>query len=123
MHNSRLQTFLSTNIRGDVLEVECGNGWGTSNYINENKQIKSLTLTDDNIGNIKYAKSQLENRIKTLSFKLSEERNFPFDDESFDTVVCIDGLSYVTDPVTTLREMQRVCKKKWENSYYNSRKK
>src|SRR5262245_24025229 len=45
-----------------------------------------------------------------IEFKLSEPDALPFEDGSFDSVMCQFGLAYCKDRVATLREMKRVLK-------------
>ena len=35
----------------------------------------------------------------------------PFDDDTFDLVVCVEVMEHVTDPVAALRELARVCRR------------
>ncbi len=51
-----------------------------------------------------------ENGVANVTLQVGNVRNLPFDDETFDTVVCVDLLFLFDDQKRVLKELLRVCK-------------
>ncbi|MFZ6664548.1 class I SAM-dependent methyltransferase [Peijinzhouia sedimentorum] len=91
----------------DVLEIPCGMGWGTSLLKNAN------TIIGIDISNeaIQDAKSRYQN--KTMKFEVGNMAQLPFNNDSFEVVVCLEGIEHV-DIITGkkfISEAARVLKK------------
>lgn len=95
-------------LRGDILEIGVGTGKNLSYY---NKEAK-VTAIDISSGMLSKARNKLK-EIKNKNIKLIEmdAQHLKFKNNSFDYVLCTFVLCSVPDPVKTLREMKRVCKK------------
>ena len=48
--------------------------------------------------------------IRPIADVTADMSDMPFDDESFDTVFCIDSLNFCPDPLKVMAELVRVCK-------------
>ena len=86
----------------DVLDVPCGTGWGSSllsGYV-------SLTGLDIDHDAIDYARKHYAG-IRFIEGSMCQ---LPFEDASFDTVVCLEGLEhvYLSDAQRFLHEAHRV---------------
>lgn len=93
---------------GDVLEVAVGTGRNMSYY---SKNITSLTCIDFSRKMLEILLSKNENH-PNLKLKVGNCSNLSdFKDEQFDTVVDTFGICSFEDPIASLKEMKRVCKK------------
>ncbi|MDO4198722.1 MAG: methyltransferase domain-containing protein [Erysipelotrichaceae bacterium] len=90
-----------------VLEIGCGNGslWLENNV---NDEI-DVSLSDISSGMIEDCKSVLGDRYHYYVF---DAHNIPFDDESFDVIICNHTLFYLKDIDKALKEIHRVLKRK-----------
>jgi glycosyltransferase involved in cell wall biosynthesis/SAM-dependent methyltransferase len=86
----------------DVLDVPCGTGWGSSMLAG----YASLTGLDIDPGTINYARAHYPG----IRFVEGAMQNLPFDDQQFDTIICLEGLEHValSDARRFLREARRV---------------
>ena len=57
-------------------------------------------------------------KIKNSADFTYDGKNFPFEDETFDSAVCSEVLEHVFEPNQFLKEVNRVLKKKWID-YFN----
>lgn len=76
----------------DVLDVPCGMGWGTSLI----KNTKSLTGVDIDSGSVEEAKSRYSNHA---TFRVGSMSGLDFADETFDLVVCLEGIEHVSKEI------------------------
>lgn len=100
---SLMRRFLLRQADGKVLEVAAGTGRNLAYY----PQGAQLTLTDFSDGMLAQARAkapQAELRVMSAS-------KLQFPEQSFDAVVDTFGLCSMDEPVQTLREMQRVCRR------------
>lgn len=84
-----------------ILDTACGNGWLASLY-QPGHQVVGLDIADANLRRIEGF------GIRALKHNLDEP--LPFDDASFDTVVCSEILEHLFRPDLLLREIFRVLK-------------
>jgi cyclopropane fatty-acyl-phospholipid synthase-like methyltransferase len=93
-----------------VLEVASGSG-GPALYLAKKFKCR-ITGLDINEEGIKTANQQALNaKIAAVKFQLANvDRRLPFDDESFDAVMCVDSMNHFRDRLAYLREWQRVLK-------------
>jgi len=93
-----------------VLEVASGSG-GPALYLAKRFKCR-ITGVDINEEGIKTASQQaLESGIPDAKFQLANaDLGLPFDDETFDAVMCMDSMNHFRDRRGYLREWQRVLK-------------
>ncbi|RSD20896.1 class I SAM-dependent methyltransferase [Amycolatopsis eburnea] len=87
---------------GDVLEVAVGTGLNLPRY----PAGVTLTGLDLSEGMLEVARTREPARPVTL--RQGDAQALPFEDASFDTVVCTFGLCAIPDPATAVAEMARV---------------
>ncbi len=91
--------------RGDVLEIGLGTGMSLPSY---GPGVRSLSVVEPSTGMHALAQARLEAcAFETSSHTLAAEE-LPFDDASFDAVVCTWTLCTVDDPQAVLGELLRV---------------
>ena len=93
-----------------VLEVASGSG-GPALYLAKKFKCR-ITGLDINVVGIKTANQQALNaRITDAKFQLANvDQHLPFDDETFDAVMCVDSMNHFRDRLGYFREWQRVLK-------------
>lgn len=92
------------NIRGtSALDVGCGRGY-LSSWISE-KGCK-VTAVDINIT------KQLRKKFPSIIFREANAESLPFQDRTFDTVVCTHTLEHTRYLLSAINELRRVCKKR-----------
>ena len=89
----------------DVLEIGCGEGYG-SFIISE--MVRHVTALDNNSDVIKYAKSKYNK--DNLDFVHVEGLTLPFTDSSFDTIVLFQVIEHIEKDEAFLKEIRRVLK-------------
>jgi SAM-dependent methyltransferase len=97
--------------RGDhVLEIASGSG-GPALYLAEKFHCR-ITGLDINEDGIKTANQHaLESGITNASFqRVDVDQRLPFDDETFDAVMCTDSMNHFRNRLEYFREWQRVLK-------------
>ena len=91
-----------------VLEIACGTGRVTHHLVQVLLPDASLVATDLNAGMIAVAKQHLQ--YPNLQFKEADAQQLPFDDASFDLIVCQFGFMFVPDKQQAFNEAFRVLK-------------
>lgn len=93
-----------------VLEIASGSG-GPALYLARKFKCR-ITGVDINEKGIKTANQQaLAAQIMDASFQLADvNERLPFDDETFDAVMCIDSMNHFRDRLRYLREWHRLLK-------------
>lgn len=89
-----------------VLEIACGTGIVTSHLRRSLPSSAKLTATDISLDMLNIGRSKMAD--KRIEWKLADVQQLPFDEESFDLVVCQFGFMFVTDKPKALREVYRV---------------
>jgi SAM-dependent methyltransferase len=98
-------------LSGDhVLEVASGSG-GPALYLARKFKCR-ITGLDINEQGIKTANQQaLDANISDAKFQLTDvDQRLPFEDETFEAVMCVDSMNHFRDRLGYLREWQRVLK-------------
>jgi len=93
-----------------ILEVASGSG-GPALYLARKFKCR-ITGLDINEEGIKTANQQAADaKIQDAKFQLTDvDQRLPFDDETFDAVMCVDSMNHFRDRLSYLREWQRVLK-------------
>jgi cyclopropane fatty-acyl-phospholipid synthase-like methyltransferase len=93
-----------------VLEVASGSG-GPALYLAKKFKCR-ITGVDINEEGLKMAtQSARDTNITDAKFQFADvNQHLPFDDETFDTVMCMDSMNHFRDRIGYLREWQRVLK-------------
>lgn len=91
-----------------ILDVACGTGELEKLLLQQNPQQK-ITGVDISEEMLKTAKQKLS-AYPQVAWQTAEASDLPFDNCSFDLVVCASSLHYFKDPIASLAEMKRVIK-------------
>lgn len=89
---------------GNVLDIGCGNGSQTALFLKNCNQLTAIDLSPENVQLTK----QLLPSAKV--YEASAE-NLPFEDNSFDLILCFEVLEHISDDRKALLEMKRVLRK------------
>ena len=90
----------------NVLEVACGTGVVTRSLATTLPGRCEITATDPNDAMVAHAESV--GTARTVSWRQADVMALPYDDESFDVVVCQFGVMFFPDRVAAYREVRRV---------------
>lgn len=85
-----------------ILDAACGKGY-LINRIYENNKDKEFYAVDIALP---------EKRNKNVKYKEASITALPFEDNSFDIVICTHALEHIKDNNKALAELRRVCRKK-----------
>lgn len=105
---SRLVQAVSPKASDRVLEVACGPGFVITGFAETGVQEAigvDITAAPLKIANEIKEKKKLEN----LFFLQNDANHLPFEDAHFSIVVCRLAIHHFADPLSTLKEMHRVC--------------
>jgi SAM-dependent methyltransferase len=89
-----------------VLDVACGTGFATRAASKAVGSGGSIAAVDINPGMIDKARSQLT--LGDVEWHVASALELPFEDGSFDAVICQQGLQFFPSPADGLAEMDRV---------------
>jgi ubiquinone/menaquinone biosynthesis C-methylase UbiE len=89
---------------GDVLEVAVGTGLNLAHYRND----VVVTGIDLSPAMLDIAHERAAELGRDVALRQGDAHHVPFDDASFDTVVCTFSLCNIPDPLQALGEMRRV---------------
>jgi ubiquinone/menaquinone biosynthesis C-methylase UbiE len=96
---------LLAGLRGDVLEIGAGTGANLSHYGDD---LATLTLTEPSRPMIRRLERRRDELAPAAKVLRAPAEDLPFEDDSFDAVVCTLVLCGVDDQPRTLRELHRV---------------
>lgn len=104
----RLNSWLDRSLpeRGDgkkLLDVGCGTGYHLARYHERGFDISGVDGSEDMLKEARATNPEIE-------FKQSDVDKLPFEDKSFDYVLCIEVFRYLPDIKPCLREIYRVLK-------------
>jgi ubiquinone/menaquinone biosynthesis C-methylase UbiE len=92
-----------------VLELACGTGIVTRRLRDRLAPTARLVATDLNDAMLAYAAQKFETE-EAMEWKQVDATELPFDDQSFEAVVCQFGLMFFPDKERAIRETHRVLK-------------
>lgn len=103
-------SWLNLSSGDHVLEVASGSG-GPALYLAKKFKCR-ITGLDINEEGVKTANQQaLDAQIRDAKFQVvNVDQRLPFDDETFDAVMCVDSMNHFRDRLGYFREWQRVLK-------------
>src|SRR5438270_6142069 len=99
---------LLSEARGQVLDVGAGTGANLPHFSWTSGQLTGLVLLDPSAGMLERAQRNALHLDFAAEFVVRGAEEFPFDDETFDTVVFTLTLCTIPDPAAALREAHRV---------------
>jgi SAM-dependent methyltransferase len=100
-----------------VLEIAAGTGIVTRALVSQLPVTTQIVATDLNPPMLEHAKT-LMGRDDRIEWKTADAQNLPFEDESFDAVVCQFGVMFFPDKARAFKEARRVLKS--SGQYYFS---
>ena len=98
------RTWACGQARGNVLEVAVGTGLNLEAYPDD----VTLTAIDFSDAMLDVARGRSKELGRPATLLQANAHELPFDDESFDTVVCTFGLCAIPDHTRAITEMTRV---------------
>ena len=120
-----LAARLKVDANGSVLELACGTGILTRILRDRLPAATRLVATDLNEPMIENA-AQKFRQGEAVEWRQADASSLPFDDASFDAVVCQFGIMFVPDKALSAREAHRVLKpggvflfNVWDSMEYN----
>ncbi len=106
---SDLAGTLDVPVGGAVLELACGTGALTRHLRASLASSTRLLATDLNPGMLETAESELST-VEGIEFQIADGTDLPFEDGSFDAVVCQFGVMFYPDKAQGFAEAARVLK-------------
>ncbi len=92
---------------GLVLELACGTGISTEGLRHALPLDAEIIATDLNDAMLAEARSR-RGDLEGVSYQVADAQVLPFEDDTFDVIVCQFGIMFFPDPVGALREALRV---------------
>jgi ubiquinone/menaquinone biosynthesis C-methylase UbiE len=93
---------------GVVLETGAGNGLNFAFYNPE--KVERVEAVEPDSAMLRYARERIGTARVPVNLMQAPVEHLPFDDDTFDSVVCTLVFCSVTDPLKGLQEIQRVLK-------------
>jgi SAM-dependent methyltransferase len=91
-----------------VLDIATGPGYIAEAFAGAAREVVGVDLTDAMLA---IAKERTRERgVANVSFRAADAQNLPFENGSFDVVVCRLALHHLLKPLQVLGEMVRVCR-------------
>jgi ubiquinone/menaquinone biosynthesis C-methylase UbiE len=91
-----------------VLDIACGTSIVARHVAQQIGNSGSITGIDLNEGMLEMARAQAAKMGAKVEWRQGDAGELPFDDTSFDAVLCQQGLQFFPDKAAVLREMHRV---------------
>jgi ubiquinone/menaquinone biosynthesis C-methylase UbiE len=91
-----------------VLDIATGPGYIAEAFARAAREVMGVDLTAAMLAIGEERTKQ--NGVSNVSFRIGDAQNLPFENESFDVVVCRLALHHMQDPGRVVREMARVCR-------------
>lgn len=90
-----------------ILDAGCGEGFGTG-FIAERMPTARIEGIDVSAGAIAYAEQHFGERV---SYRVGSVYELPYEDDSFDLVLCSEVLEHLDRPEDAVREITRVARR------------
>ena len=100
-----IRTAVLADVSGDVFEIGFGTGLNLRHYPDS---IKKITTADVNPAMGKRAQRRIDKDGVDVDCRTLDAEALPFDDASFDSVVCTWTLCSIADPMKALGELHRI---------------
>ncbi len=92
-----------------VLDIACGPGIVATAFAPHAAHVTGLDVVPAMIERARARAAELG--VPNVAFEIGDSNALPYPDESFDLVVTRYSFHHLTDPVTTLREIRRACRR------------
>lgn len=102
---TKARIALLADVSGDIFEIGFGTGLNLAHYP---ESVKAITTTDVNPGMNKLANERIAASPIDVKHDVLNGENLPFEDGSFDSVVCTWTLCSIPDVGSALDEMHRI---------------
>ena len=102
-----IQSIIESTVDGDILDVGCGTGLLLKRII-ERRGTDANSYTGVDI----HVDEDTRSAIPNVRFEEAMVERLPFDDNSFDTVICTHVLEHILDIRQAVAELRRVCRGK-----------
>ena len=112
LHNGFIETVINSSpAAGRFLEVGSGSGRVSIGVAKYNKDVE-LTGVDlsENMLIVARDNADQEGVTDRVNYYFGDAKRMPFSDHSFDSVFCHNMLHHISDPLTVVKEMNRVVK-------------
>lgn len=96
--------WLAARVQGRILEVAIGTGRSLPHYPPD----ATLTGVELSPAMLELAKQRAAGMGREVELRIGDAERLPFDEATFDTVVCALSLCTIPDPATAIAEMKRV---------------
>lgn len=106
--HERLRNIVSELIEPQDVVLECACGTGMLSAVIAEKS-RRLTATDYSEGMLKRAKKNCR-RYENITFRKEDITSLTFPDQTFDKVVAGNVIHLLDEPLTALKELNRVCR-------------
>ncbi len=90
----------------DVLDIACGEGYGTEILSRRAKRVIGADLDDPAV-----RKAAKIHQNKNLEFRIENALSTSFDDESFDMITSMETIEHIKEDMKYLKEIRRILKK------------
>jgi len=89
-----------------VLDIACGEGYGSFMISTQAKNVYGVDVDLDTIQN-----AQIKYQNDNLKFQIGDIMNLTFENNKFDVIICFETIEHVVDYEKSLSELKRVLKK------------
>ncbi len=110
IYNTVLLEKIENNVKSGavVLDVACGTGLVSEKIAGKSKEVISVDMSENMIAQANIKKEQ--NQPNNISFNVEDAYKLSLDENSCDTVVCINALHNTKHPEKAFSEIKRVLK-------------
>tara|TARA_A100001011_G_C14064615_1_gene737607 strand:- start:88 stop:801 length:714 start_codon:yes stop_codon:yes gene_type:complete len=103
--------FDKCNIKDNKNILDIGCGYGEQDFYWYNKHKCNITAIDISKKQIDYAKeTAFNNNIEGVTFKLGDATDLPFNNNSFDNIICLESAFHYKPRINFFKESYRVLK-------------